>query len=94
MKKLGVMIATAALSMTATVSAFAYHGYSHNYAANQNRNACYDYACDDNGAYCAGNYDACYERSDDRMEAYHSRRNYRGCAGNGYCSNRVYISRR
>ena len=92
MKKFGVMIATAALSMTATVSAFAYRGYSNTYAADQNINACYDYDCNYNDAYCADNYEACYNRSYGRMGAYSGGRYRGGCAGNGYCSNRGYIS--
>lgn len=91
MKKFGIMIATAALSMTATVSAFAYRGYNNTYAADQNINACYDYVCGYNGEYCADYYEGCNVHSYGRMGAYSGGR-YRGCAGNGYCSNRGYIS--
>ncbi|MBP3239370.1 MAG: hypothetical protein J6M92_02355 [Oribacterium sp.] len=91
MKRFGIMIATAALSMTATVSAFAYRGYSNTYAADQNINACYDYVCDYNGEYCADYYEPCYDGSNGRIVACPGG-SYRGCAGNGYCSNRGYIS--
>ncbi|WP_036611536.1 hypothetical protein [Oribacterium sp. P6A1] len=91
MKKLGIMMATAAFTMAATLSAFAYHGNSHNYAANY----CNDYVCDETseyGAYCAGNYEACYRGNGNGAGAYCTTRNYRGCAGIGYCSNSSYRS--
>ncbi|WP_139355565.1 hypothetical protein [Oribacterium sp. C9] len=61
MKKLGVLMATAALTLTTGISAFAYHGYCDYNVRNNDRRICDNYICDDNYRNgCAENYEACY----------------------------------
>ncbi len=64
MKKLGILLATAALTVSASASAFAYHRYSSYDVRNNDRSICDNYVCDDYysvyGENCEDNYRACY----------------------------------
>ena len=64
MKKLGILLATAALTVSASASAFAYHRYSSYDVRNNDRSICDNYVCDDYysvyGENCEDNYGACY----------------------------------
>ncbi|ETP72273.1 hypothetical protein UYO_1707 [Lachnospiraceae bacterium JC7] len=82
MKKLGVLLATTVLTVSASVSAFAYHRYSSCDEGNYSRRICNDYVCDDYsvyGANCPDNYGACYEDYGHRRGSYRINGCYRGC---------------
>lgn len=82
MKKLGILLATAALTVSASVSAFAYHRYSSYDVRNNGRSICDDYVCDDYSVYgegCGDNYGACYGSNGYRSGSYRMIGNCRSC---------------
>ncbi|SEA97176.1 hypothetical protein SAMN05216349_1783 [Oribacterium sp. KHPX15] len=88
MKRLGILLATAALTVSASASAFAYHSYSSYDVRNNDRSICDNYVCDDYysvyGENCEDNYGVYGENCED---------NYGACYGNyGYRSGSYRIN--